>query len=132
MCLWYNYYMEVNFILVSNNDNIKRISLRVDTDLLDKIKHFSYKEGISSNQWIEDAINHYINWINDDYDVPTASVQRINQILDLLAQNGELLKINQQYMKTGFKTIISSVSDKGYLEDLSDDDTDFNNSGGLV
>ena len=132
MCLWYNYYMEVNFILVSNNDNIKRISLRVDTDLLDKIKHFSYKEGISSNQWIEDAINHYINWINDDYDVPTASVQRINQILDLLAQNGELLKINQQYMKTGFKTIISSVSDKGYLEDVSDDDTDFNNSGGLV
>lgn len=124
--------MEVNFILVSNNDNIKRLSLRVDTDLLDKIKHFSYKEGISSNQWIEDAINHYINWINDDYDVPTASVQRINQILDLLAQNGELLKINQQYMKTGFKTIISSVSDKGYLEDVSDDDTDFNNSGGLV
>lgn len=118
--------------MVSNNDNIKRISLRVDTDLLDKIKHFSYKEGISSNQWIEDAINHYINWINDDYDVPTASVQRINQILDLLAQNGELLKINQQYMKTGFKTIISSVSDKGYLEDVSDDDTDFNNSGGLV
>lgn len=124
--------MEVSFIVASNNDNTKRISLRVDTDLLDKIKHFSYKEGISSNQWIEDAINHYINWINDDYDVPTASVQRINQILDLLAQNGELLKANQQYMKTGFETIISSVSDKGYLEDVSDDDTDFNNSGGLV
>lgn len=118
--------------MASNNDNKKRISLRVDTDLLDKIKHFSYKEGISSNQWIEDAINHYINWINDDYDVPTASVQRINQILDLLVQNGELLKANQQYMKTGFETIISSVSDKGYLEDVSDDDTDFNNSGGLV
>lgn len=124
--------MEVSFIVASNNDNTKRISLRVDTDLLDKIKHFSYKEGISSNQWIEDAINHYINWINDDYDVPTASVQRINQILDLLVQNGELLKANQQYMKTGFETIISSVSDKGYLEDVSDDDTDFNNSGGLV
>ena len=124
--------MEVSFIVASNNDNTKRISLRVDTDLLDKIKHFSYKEGISSNQWIEDAINHYINWINEDYDVPTASVQRINQILDLLVQNGELLKANQQYMKTGFETIISSVSDKGYLEDVSDDDTDFNNSGGLV
>lgn len=66
---------------MSKNDE-KRITVRLSEAEYDRIKHFAQREDISVNQFVIDSTNHYADWILKDFDVPTAEVKRLNQIVE--------------------------------------------------
>lgn len=66
---------------MAKNDE-KRITVRLSEEDYDRIKHFAKREDTSVNQFIIDAANHYADWILKDFDVPTAEVKRLNQLIE--------------------------------------------------
>lgn len=66
---------------MSVNDE-KRVTVRMSQQEYDQIKHFANREDVSVNQFILNSCEHYQNWILKDFDVPTAMVQRQNQMVE--------------------------------------------------
>lgn len=67
-----------------------RVECRFEQELVDKIDHFKDVEStrlgqnLSRNDFLRLCAEHYIAWIVSDYDVPVATVQRMNQMVDAL------------------------------------------------
>mgnify|MGYP002523431040 CR=1 FL=1 len=70
----------------------KRFSVRMTEDQFDKLSYWGEKEEISRNAFVVEAINHYIGFLNNDYDVPNALVERVNQLVDVIS----MLASNQE------------------------------------
>ena len=58
-----------------------RYNFRVDEDLNDKLLHWSKKEDLSINEFLERAVNFYINYKLCDYKLAPLEVQRYDQLL---------------------------------------------------
>ena len=60
----------------------RRVALRLHPDLHERVKYWADKEGVSINEWIMSAIEGQIARANGDYDLPTAEIARLNQLVD--------------------------------------------------
>ena len=81
----------------------RRVALRLHPDLHERVKYWADKEGVSINEWIMSAIEGQIARANGDYDLPTAEIARLNQLVD-----------GYESMVTGFgnlERVVVSMSD---------------------
>lgn len=99
----------------------KRFSVRMTEDQFDKLSYWAEKEEISRNAFVVEAINHYIGFLNNDYDVPNALVERVNQLVDVIS----MLASNQESLESvvinGFDSIMGISRGSNYLLDEKGD-----------
>lgn len=98
--------------IMSVNDE-KRVSVRMSEETYDKIKHFAAREDVSVNQFMIDSCQHYINWILTDYDLPSAEIQRLNQIISVLndlVQSSQSQNKSLRYFMDTFYSVTGSQS----------------------
>lgn len=94
----------------------KRMELRVDADLYEEFRHFAETQQTSINQAMMDAMKWYMNYVYHDYDLPTAEVERLNQLI--VSQEGlsESVRSMQRTMINGFRAILGVMHGSSYLE----------------
>ena len=66
------------------SENKKRMTVRISDAEYATVQFWSSKFGISENDFVREAIALKIRHSNGDYDLPTAEIQRLNQLIDLI------------------------------------------------
>lgn len=101
--------------------NRKSLVIRMHPDLHQRVKYWSERDGAESmNEWIQEAIEQRIARANGDYDLPTAEVARLNQLIDgyeAMARNMESL---EKVILTMSDSMISMARGDSYLLDADD------------
>lgn len=64
--------------------------------------YWSTKFGMDQTEFLLTAMRHYVAWRNQDYDLPTAEVQRLNQMVDAV-QN---LAVRQEHLE---KSVVNGI-----------------------
>lgn len=101
---------------------LKRVTLRLDPALYEQVKHFAAQDDMSVNEFMQASIEHYIDWILHDYDLPAASIKRLNQLVD--AQNAVKGSLDALALQTqnGFAGLYGVMSGGDYLSHDTDED----------
>lgn len=105
----------------SNGSNRNRkMSLRLTEDEYDKLSHYAEKWDMTKTDVILESFEHYVRWVNSDFDIPTAMVQKVNQLTDrmdkLTVSHNNLVKSNN----SGFETLIGFYRGENYLSDIDE------------
>lgn len=110
--------------MVKNSTRFKRKELRVTEDDADKYEHWAEKNDLSFNEFMQVAANFYIHWQLNDYDVPLATVQRINQLVASQTALSQSMKQMSGTIRDGFEGLYGLMNDGSYLaHDAPMDDT---------
>lgn len=103
--------------MANKNTQLKRVECRFDEDLRDDIDYYAKKVGLSRNEFIAESARYYIKYIQNDFDVPLAMVQRTNQLVDLVASLNGRLDSLEDTTKSGIQSIIQLTRGDNYLLD---------------
>lgn len=63
----------------------KRVTVTLTPDEYERLKYWADRRRMSINEYMYHALEHMIGWENQDFDVPVAIVQRVNQLVDMIA-----------------------------------------------
>ena len=100
----------------------RKMSLRLTEDEYDKFNYYSEKWDMTKTDIMLESFEHYIRWVNSDYDLPTAMVQKVNQLTDamnkLKVSNDNLIKSNN----SGFETLIGFYRGENYLSEIDEEE----------
>ena len=88
-----------------------RVEFRTTQRKKDLIDYYSNKDDISKAEFIEKAIDYYIAYLNNDYDIPHAHVVRINQLVANQELMRQELRLLRQSVNNGFQTILRIEQD---------------------
>lgn len=93
----------------------ERFTVRVTEKQLEQLDYWANKEGLNRSEFIAEAMDHYIAWCNSDYDLPTAEIARLNQMIgvveSLVATNRNL----EATVISGFDSLIGLAKGDNYL-----------------
>ena len=101
-------------------EGYKRVSCTVSDKTYQQLDYWSSKEGISVNEFLNEAIDLMIRFKNKDYPLTTMEQQRLNQLVDgfaILASNQKSL---ENIITSGFDSLLGLVRGDNYL--LENDD----------
>ena len=98
----------------------KKMSLRLTESDDDRITYYAERFGMTKTELVLASVEHYIKWVNSDYDLPTAEIQRLNQLVDAINR----LSVNQQNTEktviNGFNAMLGFVRGDNYLSDAEE------------
>lgn len=100
--------------------NTVRISLRLDEDTHERLKYWSARKQVSLNTYLMDAIDLMIAYENGDYDVPTAFMQRINQLTGTVVALQSSVDNLTDVTVNGFDAIAGLARGDNYLVKVED------------
>ncbi|WP_078598345.1 hypothetical protein [Evansella clarkii] len=84
------------------------------------LAYWSDKFGMDQTEFLINAMYHYVKWQNQDYDLPTAEIQRLNQLIDAI----ENLSTNQHHLGksvvNGFDAMLGIIRGDNYLVEDED------------
>lgn len=100
--------------------NTVRVSLRLDEDTHERLKYWSARKQVSLNTYILDAIDLMIAYENGDYDVPTALMQRINQLTGTVMAVQSSMDNLTNVTINGFDAIVGLARGDNYLAQEED------------
>lgn len=92
-----------------------RISMRMYPKDFEVLDHWSKRHGMDRTEFLVTAMYHYIKWCNQDYDLPTAEIQRLNQLTDAVNNLAASQAAMQQTVVQGFDTLIGMSHGPNYL-----------------
>lgn len=104
--------------------NTVRISLRLDEDTHERLKYWSARKQVSLNTYLMDAIDLMIAYENGDYDVPTAFMQRINQLTGTVVALQSSVDNLTDVTVNGFDAIAGLTRGDNYLVKAEDGELD--------
>ena len=84
------------------NMDSHRLTIRISEDDFQRVKYWADREDESINDFVKDSIIHYIGFMNHDFDISSAWIQRMNQLIDSIS----ILSSNQENLE---KVIINSI-----------------------
>ena len=100
----------------------RKMSIRLTEDEYDRLEYYSEKWGKTKTDVILEGFEHYTRWVNSDYDLPTAEIQRLNQLIDVINR----LVVSQENLEkstiNGIESIIGFVRGENYLSDLDEEE----------
>lgn len=100
----------------------RKMSLRLTEDEFERLDYYSKKWGKTKTDIMLDSFDHYHRWVNADYDIPTAEIQRLNQVVDVVNR----LVVSQENLErstiSGIESIIGFVRGENYLSDLDEEE----------
>lgn len=99
---------------------VHRMTLRLDDAEYETVRFWAAKLGISENEFVSEAIGLKIRHVNGDYDLPTAEIQRLNQLIDLIGSLASNISNLEDVTVNGFNSLISLTRGDNYLLDDND------------
>lgn len=91
---------------VDNTVRNRKMSLRLTELEHQRLTHYAEKWGMSKTELLLDGVDHYIKWVNSDYDLPTAETARLNQLIDAVDRLSVNAQNTEKTMVSGFNTIL--------------------------
>ena len=99
------------------SENTKRMTVRVSDSEYATVQFWSSKLGLSENDFVREAIALKIIHSNVDYDLPTAEIQRLNQLVELISSLNSNVSNLEEVTVNGFNSLISLTRGDNYLLD---------------
>lgn len=110
----------VRLVKPKKDSKTGRLSMRVYPKDVQKLAYWSEAFDMDQTEFLMTAMHHYIKWRNQDYDLPTAEIQRLNQLVDAI----DSLTVNQGNLQksvvNGFDAMLGIIRGDNYL--VEDDD----------
>ena len=82
--------------------------------------YWSEQFGMDQTDFLITAMRHYVKWRNQDYDLPTAEIQRLNQMIDAV----QSLVVNHEHLEksvvNGFDAMLGMIRGDNYLVEDED------------
>lgn len=128
---WYPhpaYDYERSDVLIMANDastktpDIHRLTLRINEDDYQRLQYWAARRGISANDYMIEALYAQIRRENGDYDIPTAEVARLNQLVDLVTELSSNIKSLENVTISGFDSLLGLTRGDNYLLEQEDGD----------
>lgn len=98
----------------------ERHSMRLYPDDFQKLVYWADQFDMDRTEFLIASMHHYIKWRNQDYDLPTAEIQRLNQVVDglqsLVVSQGSL----EQSFTSGINALLGIIRGENYLVDEED------------
>ncbi len=102
---------------ISENASRHRVSVRLSDKDAEMLNYWSDKLDMTKTELLIVGLRHYVGWQNADYDLPTAEVARLNQLVEAV----DTLTSNQKNMETtimnGLDSVVGLVRGENYLAD---------------
>lgn len=98
----------------------RRITATLPESEIKQIEFWAKQQDIKVNDFIREAIDFRIRWLNKDYDLAPMEIQRLNQLVDsiqVLSQNVHQL---EQVTTAGFDSLLGLTRGDNYLMDAED------------
>lgn len=99
----------------------QRVALRLHPDTYQRVQYWAQSRGLSTNEWLSDAIEGAIARENGDYDLPTLEIARLSQLIDeikALSTNSANL---ERMIVTMSESLIGLARGDNYLLDRDED-----------
>ena len=101
-----------------------RFTASVDEDTYERVRYWASKSSLSINEWLREAIELYIRYLNKDYDLPVLEIQRLNQLIDSISVLSSNVGSLEKVIVSGFDSLISLTRGDNYLLDEDDGELD--------
>lgn len=98
------------------------MTIRLDPELMANVEYWAARKEMSKNEYIVWAVNHAIAWENRDYDLPTAEIQRLNQLVDAMESLSSNVRALEDMTQAGFDSLLGLTRGDNYL--LEEDEVD--------
>lgn len=95
-------------------ENVK-LTVRLPEDLKENVSYWATRYGISMNDYIIDAIERTIRYENKDYDIPSAEIARLNQLIDVITSLSSNVKSLENVTISGFDSLLGLTRGDNYL-----------------
>lgn len=98
----------------------RRITATLPESEVKQIEFWAEKQDLKVNDFIREALEFRIRWLNKDYDLPPMEIQRLNQLIDgqqVLSRNVQEL---EKVIISGFESLIGLTKGDSYLMDAED------------
>lgn len=117
----------VEFLIMANDvtaktPGIHRLTLRISEDDYQRLQYWAARRGISANDYMIEALYAQIRRENGDYDIPTAEVARLNQLVDLVTGLSSNIKSLENVTISGFDSLLGLTRGDNYLLEQEDGD----------
>lgn len=99
----------------SNPDRRDRVFVRLPSDDKQRLEYWADKHQMSANEYVTQAVQESIRRENQDYDLPTLEIARINQLVDVVQANTTNLANLERVVTQGFDTLIGLTRGDNYL-----------------
>lgn len=96
-------------------NNISKFTIRLDADLKERMSYWAKKKGMSLSEYASEAIERSIRYENKDYDIPSAEIARLNQLVDLITSLSTNVKNLENVTITGFDSLLGLTRGDNYL-----------------
>lgn len=97
-----------------------RHNMRMYPEDFNYLVYWSDRLGMEQSELLITAMYHYVKWRNGDYDLPTAEIQRLNQMVDAV----ESLVVSQEHLEksvvNGFDAMLGIIRGDNYLVEEED------------
>jgi len=108
-----------------NKDPRERFPVRLHIDVKARLEYWADKRGYSSaNEYVVDAIVEKIRRENQDYDLPTLEIARLNQVVDEMRAMSINVANLERVITSGFDSLIGLTRGDNYLLDAEDGELD--------
>lgn len=92
-----------------------RVPVRLHPDIKERASYWAAKKGLSINEYIAESVEAMIRWENQDYDLPTLELQRLNQMIDEVKALSTNIKNVEQITVSGFDSLLGLTRGDNYL-----------------
>lgn len=98
----------------------ERHSMRMHPEDHQQLVYWASQFEMDRTEFLLESMRHYIKWRNQDYDLPTAEIQRLNQLIDAI-QNLTVSQSNvERSVISGIDAMLGMIRGDNYLVDEED------------
>lgn len=104
----------------SRDKKTNRVSMRMYDEDYNMLTYWSDAFGMDKTEFLIQAMYHYVKWRNQDYDLPSAEMQRLNQMIDAV---NSLVSSNERLESSvinGFDAMLGIIRGDNYLVEKDD------------
>ena len=105
---------------MNNNNDKRRVTVTLDSDTYERLKYWADKHECSINEYLKESLERSIKYENRDYDLPEMEVQRLNQLIDVIAVLSSDVQSLESIVTSGFDSLLGLTRGDNYL--LEDED----------
>ena len=93
----------------------KRVTATVDLKTFERLNFWADAEGVSINQFLNEAIDLAIDFKNHRYPMTTIMEARVNQLVDAVERNTSELRALSRTAVSGFESLVGLTRGDNYL-----------------
>lgn len=92
----------------------------LSNDKYEQLKYWAERNGVSINEYLNEAIERSIKYENQDYDLPLLEVKRLNQLVDCITVLSSDIHSLEGVVVSGFDSLLGLTRGDNYLLEQED------------